>query len=138
MDFDVREFVPRDVYAKFGDNSIWFLDKRIIDIKKYIAANIGHPCFVNNWAGGGTLQEGGFRTPASLTGAKFSQHKFGRAADIHFLGITIREVRQFIVEHWENLSALGATTIENIASTPTWLHIDCRWQTDASMHEVNP
>lgn len=136
--FDIREYVPKEVHKRFGANSIWFIDPRIILIKQYIETNIGHKCFVNNWASGGTLNESGFRVPHSLTGAQYSQHKYGRAEDIHFLGITAKEAHWFVAEHWKDLSALGATTVENSIMTPTWLHIDTRWTGSSGMLTVMP
>jgi hypothetical protein len=136
--FDIREYVPKEVYKRFGASSIWFIDPRIVLIKQYFETHLTHKCFVNNWAQGGDLNESGFRVPHSLTGAQFSQHKFGRATDIHFLGITIQEVGRFVIDHWSDLSALGATTVEDITKTPTWLHIDTRWTGLEKMLTVKP
>lgn len=123
--FDLRELVPKILYDYMGDKSIWFLDPRLITLVQFFRDHYGLPITINDWHTGGTLIDCGFRMPDSKTGATLSQHKFGRAVDCHFSGITdYEEMRNKVRNDWYILKAQGLTTIE--LATPTWLHIDIR------------
>ena len=66
--------------------------------------------------------------PDTAVGGKLSQHKFGRAADIKIPGLTSRQIYDEILNHEKIFMAAGLTTLENIDATPTWVHIDIRYQ----------
>jgi hypothetical protein len=99
----------------------------------------GVPFTINNWVKGGSFDERGLRLPNTRTGARWSQHKYGRAIDIDPVGISVAELFQiakdneklFIENQW-------ITTIENIAFTKSWLHIDCRYTGRSEFLIVNP
>ena len=73
--FKPEEFIsPRDQYAQLihGYN----MDERLIRILEAVRARLGRPMKVNS----------GYRSPEynhSIGGSKRSQHKLGKAADIH-------------------------------------------------------
>lgn len=77
------------------------------------------PVTVNNWFKGGTFTLRGLRPMNSVVGAKYSQHKFGRAADFNVQGISPEQVRNDIRSGLFPL----ITCIENNVS---WVHIDVR------------
>lgn len=79
------------------------------------------PIFINTWHQQGQYKESGYRTPNATTGAKYSQHRFGRAGDLKISGIDYEEFRDVIRKHWADF---GVTTIEE--NTPSWLHVDIR------------
>jgi len=86
---------------------------------------------------GGTFINSGFRSPLCDVGAHFSQHKFGRAADLKLDGITPEEVRRDIIANFNLYREKTAiTTIE--AQTPTWLHVDVRFTNMEHLLIVNP
>jgi hypothetical protein len=122
--FIIQEFVTPEIYKRFGENSIWFVDKRIINVAQYLRETLNVPATINNWHTGGQYKESCLRDFQTSTGAKFSQHKYGRAADIKFSGVKPEEVRDYIRKNFAVLLAMGLTTIEK--DTPTWVHIDCR------------
>jgi hypothetical protein len=125
--FSLEEFVPKELFQQFGDKSIWFIDKRIIDIAEAIRNRFGKAVTINNWHVGGQLNNRGFRMPDTSVGGKLSQHKFGRAIDVNVAGVTVKEVYDDIVNNYSGIyQKLGVTTLEDIAFTPTWTHIDCR------------
>lgn len=129
-DFVLQELVPEILWKHKGDSSLWFLDKRLIELVQFIRDHFNRPITINDWHRGGKLHDCGFRLPDSKTGAILSQHKMGRAADIHFDGIVnYSEIRKHIQDNWPLFKQAGLTTIE--ADTPTWLHIDIR-NTDTS------
>jgi hypothetical protein len=133
-DFYLDEFIPKDIYFQFGKNSIWFLDQRIVSLAQFIRDRFGHPVTINNWIHGGSFNESALRSPLTQTGAKFSQHKSGRAFDAKIESISPLEFLSDIRENFADYQAKGATTIE--LNTPTWSHIDVRWTGLPTLHEV--
>jgi hypothetical protein len=136
--FNLDELVPRSLIINRGEKAIQVMDMRIIKAADMIRAELGESIFINNWFGGGSLDECGFRYCTTTTGAKWSQHKYGRALDLHcksgpaaMLAVVKKLEQQFI-------DAQLLTTYENIAATPSWLHIDCRWTGLDKLLMVNP
>lgn len=136
--FYLDELVPRSMILDRGENAIQVMDMRIIKAADMIRAELGEALYINNWYGGGSLDECGYRYFSTSTGAKWSQHKFGRALDLHcksgpaaMLAVVKKLEQQFI-------DAQLLTTYENIAATPSWLHIDCRWTGLDKLLMVNP
>lgn len=136
--FILQEFIAPEVYQTFGDNSIWLIDRRIIDIAQYIRTTLNRPVTINNWHVGGNYKDSGLRSLESLIGAKYGQHKFGRAVDPKVKGMTPINILDFIYNKWVELHKLGLTTVENIAHTPTWNHLDVRMWMDNELHIVQP
>lgn len=124
--FFLTEFVPKNIYEQFGEKSIWFVDPRIITIAQFVRDTFGLPVTINNWWDGGQYNESGYRTPHTKTGGDLSQHKFGRAVDIKIDGMQPKEIYDHILSHENIFTAVGVRAIENIISTPTWVHLDCR------------
>ena len=124
-DFCIQEFVPKKVFQKFGDYSIWFMDKQIILFSQYMRDRFG-PVTVNDWSWGGHYDSRGYRTPDDPDGTKFSQHRFGRAVDLVFKDAYPDNVRKYIQDNFPALNrSFGITTIED--KTPSWVHVDKRW-----------
>jgi hypothetical protein len=123
--FWLSEFLPPDVFEMSPVAGIWFLDPKIISVAQFIRDRFGKPITINNYLDGGNYINSGYRDPHCEVGATFSQHKFGRAADLKVEGEDPEEIRKDIKQNWALYKAAGLTTIE--AGTPTWLHVDCRW-----------
>lgn len=138
QNFTLQEFVPEIVHKQFGDKAIQFVDPKIIQVVETLRQFIGKPVTVNNWNSGGQYQESGFRHPYTDTGAKLSQHKFGRAADVKVEGMTSKQVYDFVIVNKLKLMAAGLTTVENIAATPSWVHLDVRPSLVKDLQIVNP
>lgn len=136
--FDLREFVPKSIYDMFGERAVQFVDKRIVDVVQLLRDLTGKPIVVNNWHTGGQYSESGYRVPDTKTGAKYSQHKFGRAADVKVEGMTPKEVVALIIKNEKVFMGFGLTTIENTDATPTWTHLDCRQTNKTKIQFVNP
>lgn len=124
--FKTQEFVSKAIYEKFGENSIWFIDPRLIKLAVFCRTFWGKPITINNWHIGGKSQERGFREPTSTVGASLSQHRFGRAIDITVKGMTPQEVYKSILDNEKAFMEQGLTTLEDIKDTPTWNHLDIR------------
>jgi len=124
--FDIREFVPPEMWNNFGVQSRWFLDEDMLDLAQFYRDFFEAPVYVNTWMNGGQFEERGFRYPDSKTGASLSQHKFGRAFDCTVEGYTPDEVRQAIKENEKLFMDKGLTTIESGEIADTWVHSDIR------------
>lgn len=123
--FILKEFIDPELYMLRADKSIELIDPRIIGIAQFFRDYFGQPITINNWHKGGGYKESGLRRFLTKTGAKFSQHKFGRAIDMKIQDVDPEEARQEIRKHWDKFKTCGMTTIED--GTPTWLHVDCRY-----------
>lgn len=137
--FYLKEFVPKEIYSKWGDASLWFIDSRIIQIAQFIRERHGKPVTINGTLNGHTYQYSGFDPPGGYRKASsLSQHRFGRAVDLKFSGMTVQEAYKDIIDNQDIYLKIGLTTVENIGSTPSWLHIDIRKTNMNSIKIVNP
>ena len=125
-DFVLREFVPPSVWEDFGAASRWFLDPRMLDLAQFYRDHFGSAVRVNDWHYGGDFTERGFRLPDTNTGARLSQHKFGRAFDCNVEGLTPNEVRREIKQNEDLFMEQGLTTLESGDIATTWVHSDIR------------
>jgi hypothetical protein len=96
------------------------------------------PIVVNDWhRPGGQYKESGFRSAFSETGARYSQHRYGRAADCKFVGDTTpQEAHAYIVANPGKFPEI--TTLEAIEYTKTWLHVDVRLNAVEGIRIVTP
>lgn len=120
--FEIRELVPESVFNARGLFSWDLLDAGLLMTLDALRDRYG-AITVNNWASGGAFKESGLRDPFTTTGAKWSMHKFGRAADLKFAGKSAIEVFDDILK---NDTFPHLTCMENAQITKTWLHIDTR------------
>jgi hypothetical protein len=117
------------------DFVLWsLLDDRIIWTADKLRERYGR-AYINNWPFGGKNQYRGFRPFDSEVGAKFSQHKFGRAIDITFDAVSADEVRA-------DMKSAGKTgTYKYITAcelNTSWLHVDCRFTDMEEIFFFNP
>ncbi len=135
--FWLHEFIPPDLYEMSLNNSTLFIDDRLIRLVQFIRDRFSKPIRINDWMDGGGFVNSGFRPPLCDIGAHFSQHKFGRAADLKIDGVSPEEVRRDIKANYQLYKEKTAlTTIE--AKTPTWLHVDLRFTHMGKLFIVNP
>lgn len=133
--FEIRELVPPDIFQAMGDRSWELLDARALMTLQTLRDELG-PILVNNWHVGGSFSESGLRSATTTTGAKYSQHRFGRAFDCKFKSVSPREAYEYVMANPQAFPRL--TTLENIEATPTWLHFDCRNHSRTGIWIVNP
>ena len=128
--FDIREFVPKQIWERYGEKSVWFIRPQIINIAQFIRERYDKPVRLNSWHyakdGVPVFNERGFRLPDTETGSKYSQHKQGNAGDLDVRGMTADEVREDILANKQVFMDLGLTTLESGEYAPTWVHFDCR------------
>lgn len=123
-DFDLREFIPEDVWKRLGEDGIWLIDEKIIKVAQKIRDIFRAPMFINTWMYRGDckrLQWRGFRPSAYTKCAYFSQHKVGRAIDFNIEGISPQDIQDTLKP---KLKTIGITAME--VGTPTWTHVDVR------------
>lgn len=137
--FYLDEFVCPEIYSARGAQSVQLLDMRIIMAVQFLREKIGKPITINTWWSGGQYHESGLREFNTRTGAKLSQHKYGRAVDIKVSGMTPREVYEVVMSHEQHLIEHQLiTTVESLAATRSWLHVDCRYTGLDKILIVNP
>jgi len=126
--FVIQEFIPPQIYSMFGggERCLWYIDRRIILATQLLRDILGSPLTANNWHTGGPYSERGYRIPNTKTGAKFSQHKFGRAVDLSSDKYTPAQMLEAMRANFDKFKEIGILTVENLEFTPTWLHMDCR------------
>jgi len=124
--FDVRELVDQNTFKALSVNAAWLIDPNIVRILDLLREKLGAPVIVNNWHTGGPFKSSGFRSMSDKTGAMFSQHRRGCAADVKSAGRKPADLLAIINANFEEFKAAGLTTIEDVNFTPTWLHLDCR------------
>lgn len=133
--FLLQELVPREVFDARGNGAWELLDARALITADALRDKFG-VCVVNDWHEDGRFNESGFRDSASSTGAKYSQHRYGRGLDCKFAKATPREVFDYLRAHAEDFPYL--TTLEDVEATPTWLHFDVRNNFTPGIRIVKP
>ena len=136
--FRIEEFIPKEIYTRFGDKSIIFIDKRIILLADFIRDRFGKSMTINNWHSAGAFNNRGFRVPDCATGGTLSQHKFGRAIDFNISGVMPDEVAKDIMTNFDMYSKAGLTTIEDHTFTKGWTHCDIRQTAQTALLIVKP
>lgn len=101
----------------FDDETV--LDAKLLILIDQVRELLGVPCTIN--ANG--RQYCGWRPENCTIGAPHSQHKLGRAADLHPIGMTAEDGRQLIRKAVAAgmLPLLGA-----VEEDVNWIHIDTR------------
>jgi hypothetical protein len=124
--FALNEVVYPGAIQARGEKAWELMDDRILRGADWLREKFG-PCVINGKFGGKGFTESGLRDPFTTTGAKFSQHKFGRALDLKFLKVSVTEVYDYIIRNPTEARENGITTVEDIRDTKgQWLHVDCR------------
>ena len=123
--FSLQEFIDPVTYSERGEKSLQLIDNRIISIAQFFRDIYGGVT-INNWHSGGSYKESGLRRFDTSTGAKYSQHKYGRAIDLKFSNKTAQQVYADIMNDKNKFFNAGLRVVENIQATPSWLHLDVR------------
>jgi len=100
----------------------YFFDPRILETFDLLRDEFG-PITINNWHNGGNLNQCGFRWKDSDVGAEYSQHRYGRAGDVHASNHPAEEIRQDLFKNPKKECYKHITCIELGVS---WFHCDVR------------
>lgn len=120
--FKIEELVSPQAYKDRGNKAWQLLDDRLLITLDRLREKYGSMT-INNWSYGGNREWSGLRTADSPYFSKYSQHSFGRAADIIFKNVTAEEVRQDMLESLDDEVYEYVNSIELGVS---WVHLDCR------------
>lgn len=125
--FSLQEVLPSTVFHRYRDapTCLWLIfDEDLLISADLIRKHYG-PIVINNWHWGGIIQYAGFRYFDHPDGAEISQHKFGRAFDLHPMRVHPHELINDY--HTKDLECFRLIRyVEPIVDTPTWMHIDTR------------
>lgn len=120
--FSIEELVPPKVFQDRGQKAWQLLDDRMLMTLDRLREKYGSMT-VNSWKWGGDREWSGLRTSDSPYYSPYSQHSFGRAADVIFKYVTAEEVRQAILADPEEHAFELINSFEEGVS---WLHFDVR------------
>lgn len=123
--FELYELVPETIYQKhyMKPRQIWgMFDDRLLKTLHNLRHRYG-PMVMNTWFWKGKSTMRGWRPWNTLTGAMFSQHKFGRAGDLIPVKADVECIRQDILKDPFHPDFEFITCIEMNIS---WLHVDVR------------
>ena len=121
--FRIFELVDPTTYKARGQKAWELFDPRLLKAIDELR-NVFGPATINSWKWGGQYKYSGYRPKWCKTGATYSQHRMGRAADLKFSSVSPQEVRADIRGDWEYWARQGINCVEN--ATKTWLHVDVR------------
>lgn len=122
--FVVQEFVPPDVYALCGDQSILLMDPRTLSVVRRLREDFG-PLVINDWHMGGLYRYRGYRPLNCKEGAPKSQHRIGGAIDCKPVRTTVEKMRASVIEKARAGLDVYAM-IGGIEEGTSWFHFDVR------------
>lgn len=130
--YQVRHFAPHELLPGLSGDETWAslapeirakLDDRLLETCDDVRDLLGTPCTINDYARGGKRQWCGLRTPECTIGVPKSQHRLGRAADLHPRGMDAEMARTIV----RNAVAAGKLPhLGGVELGVSWLHIDVR------------
>lgn len=121
--FIIQELVPQELYKLREDRCWEMLDIALLRGLDLMRKRYG-VMTINNWHAGGTFNESGLRSFITQTGAVYSMHKLGKAADAKFKESTPIEIAADMGANAADFPMI--TCMENPDITRTWLHVDTR------------
>jgi len=137
--FSIQELVPKELYNVLNDGKgnliLWGLfDSRLLWTIDSLRMKWDTPIYINTWYGNlknvfiEEFNLSGFRMPDTKIGAKYSQHKYGRAADLKIPAMNIEHIIQDIKQNPDDDAYKYIICVEEKVKgvTPSWLHIDIR------------
>ncbi len=118
--FSIEELVDRETFKKRGDKAWQLIDDRLIYMIDALREKFG-PITINNWNMGGDREWSGLRTSKSPYYSAYSQHTFGRAADLIFKNALPCAVRMEILDNKDKYPYITGVELDI-----SWVHIDIR------------
>ena len=124
--FQLWELVDRVTYYSLGERAWGLLTPDLLHSLDGLRDFLGCPVSINNWwnnTSSYARQYCGYRPHDCPTGAKFSEHKKGNAADCHIKGADYDDLRLHIMasKDDERLAKIMRMEVD-----VNWLHIDCK------------
>lgn len=133
------EYFPRREYQLYtqGKLPLRVLDYRLIAADELFVVRYGKT-YINTWHDGGLDEFCGFRPWDCLIGAKYSQHRTGRASDKRPQKTTWQEIADDIRKRPEILLAMGYTAVEDPDYTQGWIHGEVGGKPTGKLELVKP
>lgn len=120
--FNIKELVSEGTYKRRGEKAWQLLDDRMLQTIDLLREKYGSVT-INDWSWGGNNHWRGLRTSDSPYYSTYSQHSFGRAADLIFKDVTAEAVR---VDILANPNDAAFQFINSLEENTSWLHFDVR------------
>lgn len=135
--FKIQELVPKDIFEEHKNNLpiLWGLfDSRLLWTIDALRVEFDTAIYINTWFNNfknvfqKEFQYSGFRPAYCSEGAKYSQHKYGRAVDLKIPALKIENIIDKIKKEPNKPAFKYITCIEEKinGNVPSWLHIDVR------------
>jgi len=131
--FTPQEFVHPAIIQSVGlTRCLYYISDFQINYAALLREVLDTPVILNTWsykkAGPGYYVGRGTRPSFYRPegGGTLSQHYFANALDASTKLYSPREIFEAIMANEARFKAIGLTTIEDIDSTPGWIHGDCR------------
>lgn len=113
--FHVREFKCND-----GSDPI-FIDSELVELLQKIRDHFGLPVHINS-----AYRTAAYNLSKKVGGAKFSQHQYGKAADIYIQGISIYVVAAYVETLMPNKGGVGTYPSKAGVRDCAFVHVDVR------------
>ena len=111
------DFKVRELRCKDGTDTV-MVDEALTVVLQCIREHFGKPVTITS----------AYRTPAhnaAVGGAKFSQHLYGRAADIRVQGVSVEDVAAYAESLMPDRGGIGRYPVKAGRATG-WVHVDTR------------
>ena len=113
--FKVKEFCCKD-----GSDPI-FIDSELVEILQKVRDHFGQPVHINS-----AYRTAAYNLSKKVGGAKFSQHQYGKAADIYIQGILITKLSEYVETLMPNKGGIGIYPIKTGVRNCAFVHVDVR------------
>lgn len=131
--FRPEEFVHPSIITSVGvERCLYYISDFQVNYAMLLREILQAPVIINTWhykkPGPGYYVGRGTR-PRSYKpagGGELSMHYFASALDVSSPAYAPQQIFAAILANEERFRAIGLTTIEDINSTPGWVHGDCR------------
>lgn len=124
--FDIREFVPRSIWDRFGTSSLWFIRPEVPVFADGVRNHFGLATRCNDWLWGGRSHYRGYRPRTVNIGADNSIHRLGGALDLIVSGVSGNDVVEEVIANQQKFFDLGVRAVLRYKSPRTYAHLDCR------------
>ena len=112
--FKVQEFVSKDIYERYGNTAIRFLNPQLFSIAKGIREFFDAPVTINNWHNRGQYNECGFVSPMHVGIDDESPLRLGMGFEFRVKGFGVGEVIDAIDDQYDSIfGPLGVTRFES-------------------------
>lgn len=132
--FGIKELVSKLVYnfykPKYGESFIWkFFDEDVLRDLDTIRQTWGRGIIINNWSSGGSLSQCGLRCNVDplvkeKTTPYLGGHNLAKGFDLHDSKNENAKLYNHVQNLIKNNKLKTFRRVENIKSTPTWVHVD--------------